>query len=77
MCFNVFFPPSLLTQVALNQAYNEALNSASDVLSTTIEEQSSLMKEVCPVNLCNQINKSHNLLVAAKVKMSRKKHKIV
>ncbi|TMS23519.1 Sperm-associated antigen 5 [Larimichthys crocea] len=36
-------------QVALNQAYNEALNSASDVLSTTIEEQSSLMKELCRV----------------------------
>lgn len=33
-------------QVALNQAHTEMLNSASDVLSTTMEEQSSLMKEV-------------------------------
>ncbi|XP_070684359.1 sperm-associated antigen 5 [Pempheris klunzingeri] len=36
-------------QVALNQAYTEILNSASDVLSTTIEEQSSLTKELCTV----------------------------
>lgn len=37
---------SLQMQVALNQAYNEMINSASDLLSTTMEEQSSLMKEV-------------------------------
>ncbi|XP_029299355.1 sperm-associated antigen 5 [Cottoperca gobio] len=36
-------------QVALNQAYTEVLNSASDVLSTTMEEHSSLMKELCTV----------------------------
>ncbi|XP_034755324.1 sperm-associated antigen 5 isoform X2 [Etheostoma cragini] len=36
-------------QVALNQAYTEMLNSASDVLSTTMDEQSSLMKELCAV----------------------------
>ncbi|XP_038569125.1 sperm-associated antigen 5 [Micropterus salmoides] len=36
-------------QVALNQAYNEMINSASDLLSTTMEEQSSLMKELCTV----------------------------
>ncbi|KAK2918857.1 sperm-associated antigen 5 isoform X1 [Channa argus] len=36
-------------QVALNQAYNETLNSASDLLSQTMEEQSSLMKELCSV----------------------------
>ncbi|XP_031132814.1 sperm-associated antigen 5 isoform X2 [Sander lucioperca] len=36
-------------QVALNQACTEMLNSASDVLSTTMEEQSSLMKELCKV----------------------------
>nr|XP_046272390.1 sperm-associated antigen 5 [Scatophagus argus] len=38
--------PQLLT---LNQACTETLNSASDVLSTTIKEQSSLMKELCTV----------------------------
>ncbi|XP_076585034.1 sperm-associated antigen 5 [Chaetodon auriga] len=36
-------------QVALNQAYTETLNSVSGVLSTTIEEQSSLMTELCTV----------------------------
>ncbi|KAA8594701.1 hypothetical protein FQN60_011836 [Etheostoma spectabile] len=36
-------------QVALNQAYTEMLNSASDVLSTTMDEQSSLMNELCTV----------------------------
>ncbi|XP_051241326.1 sperm-associated antigen 5 [Dicentrarchus labrax] len=36
-------------QVALNQVYTETLNSASDVLSRTIEEHSSLMKELCTV----------------------------
>ncbi|XP_028461375.1 sperm-associated antigen 5 isoform X2 [Perca flavescens] len=36
-------------QVALNQACAEMLNSASDVLSTTMDEQSSLMKELCTV----------------------------
>ncbi|XP_044046254.1 sperm-associated antigen 5 [Siniperca chuatsi] len=36
-------------QIALNQAYSEVLNSTSDVLSTTMEEQSSLMKEHCTV----------------------------
>ncbi|XP_037621347.1 sperm-associated antigen 5 [Sebastes umbrosus] len=36
-------------QVALRQTYTEVLNSASDVLSTTMEEQSSLMKELCTV----------------------------
>ncbi|XP_073338782.1 sperm-associated antigen 5 [Pagrus major] len=35
--------------VALNQAQIETLNSASDILSTTKEEQSSLMKELCTV----------------------------
>ncbi|KAF3852533.1 hypothetical protein F7725_005888 [Dissostichus mawsoni] len=36
-------------QVALNKAYNEMLNSASDVLSTTMEEHSSLMQELSTV----------------------------
>ncbi|XP_018517099.1 sperm-associated antigen 5 [Lates calcarifer] len=36
-------------QVALNQAYTETLNSASDLLSETMEEQSSLMEELCTV----------------------------
>ncbi|XP_040892911.1 sperm-associated antigen 5 [Toxotes jaculatrix] len=36
-------------QVALNQAYTETLNSASNLLSETMEEQSSLMKELCTV----------------------------
>ncbi|XP_035039410.2 sperm-associated antigen 5 [Hippoglossus stenolepis] len=36
-------------QVALNQAYSETLNSASNLLSETMEEQSSLMKELCTV----------------------------
>ncbi|KAF1395350.1 hypothetical protein PFLUV_G00010610 [Perca fluviatilis] len=36
-------------QVALNQACAEMLNSASAVLSTTMDEQSSLMKELCTV----------------------------
>ncbi|XP_070846965.1 sperm-associated antigen 5 [Chaetodon trifascialis] len=36
-------------QVALNQAYTETLNAVSGVLSTTIEEQSSLMTELCTV----------------------------
>ncbi|KAM3622981.1 uncharacterized protein V6R79_005591 [Siganus canaliculatus] len=35
--------------VALNHACNETLNSASHVLSATIEEQSNLMKELCTV----------------------------
>ncbi|TNN89454.1 Sperm-associated antigen 5 [Liparis tanakae] len=34
-------------QVALNRAYTEMLNSASDVLSTTMEEHCTLMKELC------------------------------
>lgn len=37
-------------QVALNRAYTETLNSASDVLSTTMEEHCSLMKEVCLIS---------------------------
>ncbi|XP_054460225.1 sperm-associated antigen 5 [Anoplopoma fimbria] len=36
-------------QVALNRAYTEMLNSASDVLSTTMDEHSTLMKELCAV----------------------------
>ncbi|XP_010777711.1 sperm-associated antigen 5 [Notothenia coriiceps] len=36
-------------QVALNKAYNEMLDSASDVLSTTMEEHSSLMQELSTV----------------------------
>ncbi|XP_034543735.1 sperm-associated antigen 5 [Notolabrus celidotus] len=36
-------------QVALNRAYTEILDSASDVLSTTKEEQCSLMNELCTV----------------------------
>ncbi|XP_031719187.1 sperm-associated antigen 5 [Anarrhichthys ocellatus] len=36
-------------QVALNRAHTEMLNSASDVLSTTMDEQSALMKELCRV----------------------------
>ncbi|XP_068583710.1 sperm-associated antigen 5 [Cebidichthys violaceus] len=36
-------------QVALNRAYTEMLNSASEVLSTTMDEQSTLMKELCRV----------------------------
>ncbi|XP_074554884.1 sperm-associated antigen 5 [Halichoeres trimaculatus] len=36
-------------QVALNKAYTEILESAADVLSTTKEEQSSLMEELCTV----------------------------
>ncbi|KAK1886504.1 Sperm-associated antigen 5 [Dissostichus eleginoides] len=36
-------------QVALNKAYNEMLNSASDVLSTTMEEHSSLKQELSRV----------------------------
>ncbi|XP_071360634.1 sperm-associated antigen 5 isoform X2 [Trachinotus anak] len=36
-------------QVALNQAYTETLSSASDLLSQTMEEQSSLMRELCTV----------------------------
>uniref|UniRef100_UPI0037E80108 sperm-associated antigen 5 n=1 Tax=Semicossyphus pulcher TaxID=241346 RepID=UPI0037E80108 len=36
-------------QVALNKAYTDILDSASDVLSTTKEEQSSVMKELCTV----------------------------
>uniref|UniRef100_A0A3Q3MPT7 Sperm associated antigen 5 n=1 Tax=Mastacembelus armatus TaxID=205130 RepID=A0A3Q3MPT7_9TELE len=36
-------------QVALNQACTETLNSASDLLSHTMEAQSSLMKELCTV----------------------------
>ncbi|XP_068177210.1 sperm-associated antigen 5 [Antennarius striatus] len=35
--------------VALNQASAEILNSASDLLSTTTNDQSSLMKELCTV----------------------------
>lgn len=40
------FPFSFLHQVALNQRYNDKLNSASDVLSKTLKEQASLMEEV-------------------------------
>ncbi|KAK9540510.1 hypothetical protein VZT92_002957 [Zoarces viviparus] len=36
-------------QVALNRAHAEMLNSASDLLSTTMDEQSALMKELCRV----------------------------
>ncbi|KAM6941858.1 sperm-associated antigen 5 [Lycodopsis pacificus] len=36
-------------QVALNRAHTEMLNSASDLLSTTMDEQSALMKELCRV----------------------------
>ncbi|KAG7221829.1 hypothetical protein INR49_017005, partial [Caranx melampygus] len=35
--------------VALNQAYTETLDSASELLSQTMEEQSSLMRELCTV----------------------------
>lgn len=61
-------------QVALNQAYSEKLNSVSDVLSTTIEDQSSLRKEVCPMHLFSfvTIPKSHNLPDATEDNMSRK-----
>lgn len=37
---------SLLMQVGLNKAYNATLDSASDLLSETMDEQSALMKEV-------------------------------
>lgn len=37
---------SFFHQVALNQAYNNTLNSASDVLSETMKEQASLMDDV-------------------------------
>lgn len=33
-------------QVGLNKAYNATLDSASDLLSETMDEQSALMKEV-------------------------------
>ncbi|XP_059197703.1 sperm-associated antigen 5 [Centropristis striata] len=36
-------------QVALNQTCTEVLNSATNLLSTTMEEQSTLMKELCRV----------------------------
>ncbi|XP_053275221.1 sperm-associated antigen 5 [Pleuronectes platessa] len=36
-------------QVALNQAYSETLSSASNLLSETMEEQSSLIQELCTV----------------------------
>ncbi|KAL7405242.1 hypothetical protein ABVT39_025726 [Epinephelus coioides] len=36
-------------QVALNQAHAEMLKSVTDVLSMTLEEQSTLMKELCAV----------------------------
>ncbi|XP_069545433.1 sperm-associated antigen 5 isoform X1 [Brachyistius frenatus] len=36
-------------QVALNEAYTESLNLTSDLLSQTMDEQSSLMKELCTV----------------------------
>ncbi|KAM7009700.1 sperm-associated antigen 5 [Tautogolabrus adspersus] len=36
-------------QVALNRVYTEILDSAYDVLSTTKDDQSSLMKELCTV----------------------------
>lgn len=36
-------------QVALNQAYTDMLNSASEILSTAMEDQSSLMEELCTV----------------------------
>lgn len=45
----LFFSP--LMQVALNQAYTETLNSASDVLSATIKEQSGLMEEVRSIHV--------------------------
>lgn len=38
-------------QVALNQAYTETLNSASDILSATIKEQSGLMEEVRSIHV--------------------------
>lgn len=41
----------LLMQVALNMLYTEMLDSASDLLSQTAEEHSSLMKEVCSVSV--------------------------
>lgn len=41
-----FFFLSLLMQVVLNKAYNATLDSASDLLSETMDEQSALMKEV-------------------------------
>lgn len=34
--------------MALNQAYNDTLKSASDVVSETVKEQAGLMKEVGP-----------------------------
>lgn len=40
------FPSSFLHQVALNQRYNDKLNSASDILSKALKEQASLMEEV-------------------------------
>ncbi|XP_062244886.1 sperm-associated antigen 5 [Platichthys flesus] len=36
-------------QVALNQVYSETLSSASNLLSETMEEQSSLIQELCTV----------------------------
>ncbi|KAK2817161.1 hypothetical protein Q5P01_025352 [Channa striata] len=36
-------------QVALNQAHTETLNSASHLLTQTMEEQSSVMKDLCTV----------------------------
>lgn len=43
--FFVSFLP-LLMQVVLNKVYNATLDSASDLLSETMDEQSALMKEV-------------------------------
>lgn len=42
-------PLSLLMQVALNKECTETLNSASDLLSQTMDEHSSLANEVCSV----------------------------
>ncbi|KAK5926179.1 hypothetical protein CgunFtcFv8_021771 [Champsocephalus gunnari] len=64
-------------QVALNKAYNEMLNSVSDVLSTTMEEHSSLMQELSTVR--GLVQKSAPMLLmlnekAAAALMERDEH---
>lgn len=47
MCLHFIF--CLLMQVALNKAVTETLGSTSDLLTQTVEEQSSLMKDVSSI----------------------------
>ncbi|KAF7667588.1 hypothetical protein LDENG_00055380 [Lucifuga dentata] len=48
-------------QVAINKAYTEMLNSASDLLSKTMEEQSNLMEELCTAR--NLLQKTFPMLL--------------